>query len=506
MSFSMWLARLSGARVSILEKAPGDVNKHAAMGGVLLSTSGVAAVSAFFALYSVLELPAYAAVLAGLVWGVVIFNLDRMLVVTMTRSNGWLLNLFAAIPRVALAVVIGTIISMPLVLRIFEPEINSELIAMQAETTKQNQGKVADAFAKITELEGEERELLDVLSGKSTTTISDDPDVKAAKAGLDTAEKAYQEANRLAQCEFDGACGTNVPGDGESYQQKKRAADEARSTRDKAQTALDEATAKVTKRLQDGASTETDNARKRLPELQGDLERLREDRADLEKRGSTATAADTGLLARLEALDRITEGSPSGGRAHTALFLLFLCIELLPVVVKLMAGFGPETLYDRMVKRTDDGTDANDRLWADRDRDLEVDRADQKLAMERQQLDAQTQAHAQTAQLVAGKQADLAKKAVDVWATVAQRRTDEELNRWYNANAGADDRHTARFPPVGVPKPKRAGGSDPLTVRIPKTSLANAVDDRLTKPIRTAKLPRANGTRANGTPSTTPTP
>ncbi|HWO65107.1 MAG TPA: DUF4407 domain-containing protein, partial [Umezawaea sp.] len=276
MSVTMWLARVSGARVSILEKAPGDVNKHAAMGGVLLSTSGVAAVSAFFALYSVLELPVYAAVLAGLVWGVIIFNLDRMLVVTMTRSNGWLLNLFAAIPRVALAVVIGTIISMPLVLRIFEPEINSELIAMQAETTKANQGKVTEAFAKITELEGEERKLLDVLSGKSSTTISDDPDVKAAKAALDTAEKAYQDANAVAQCEFDGlpGCGTGVPGRGESYEQKRQFADEKKAARDKARTTLDEETAKVTKRLQDGASTETDNARKRLPEVQGDLDRL----------------------------------------------------------------------------------------------------------------------------------------------------------------------------------------------------------------------------------------
>jgi uncharacterized protein DUF4407 len=510
MSFSMWLAGVSGARTSILEKAPGDVNKHAAMGGVLLSTAGVAAVSAFFALYSVLELPAYAAVLAGLVWGVIIFNLDRMLVVTMTRSNGWLLNLFAAIPRVALALVIGTIISTPLVLRIFEPEINSELIAMQAETTKQNQDKVADAFAKITELEGEERKLLDVLSGKAGTTISDDPDVKAAKANLDTAEKAYQEANAAAQCEFDGlpGCGTGVPGRGESYEQKRQFADEKKSARDKAQAALDEETAKVTKRVEDGASTETDNAAKRLPEVQGDLDRLREDREGLEKRGSTATAADTGVLARLIALDRITDGSASGGQAHTALFLLFLCIEVLPVIVKLLAGLGPETLYDRMVRRTDDGSDADDRLWADRDRDLAVDRADQKLAMDRHELDARTQVHAQTAQLVADKQADLAKRAIDVWATVAQQRTDKELNDWYNANAGANDNLTARIPKSSLP---RTGGyADPLTVRIPKNAVprttGTAADDRLTRPILKANLPRTTGVRPTGAPSSTPTP
>lgn len=478
MSLSLWLARLSGARAEILEKTPGDVNKHAAMGGVLLSTSGVAAVSAFFALHSVLELPLVAAAAAGLVWGVIIFNLDRMLVVTMTRGNGWVLNLIAALPRVALAVVIGTIISMPLVLKIFEPEINSELIAMQAETIQRNRDLYNQAYGKITELEAEEARLLDVLAGRATAVISDDPDVKAAKSTLDVAEKAYQDANQSAQCEFDGTCGTGVPGDGESYRQKKRAADDARATRDRAQAALDDVTAKVTKRIQDGSSTDVDNANRRLPEVRADLDRLRTDREDLEKRGSTATAADTGLLARLEALDRLTENRRSGGQAHLALFLLFLCVELLPVVVKTLTSFGPETLYDRLAKRADDGSDHDDKLWADRDRDLVVDRADQKLAMERHRLDAQTKAHAKTTQLVADKQLAMAVKAIDVWAQLAQLRTDEELNRWYRDHVGADDPRTM---PIRRPIFPPANGTHLNGVPI-------------------------NGTHLNGTPSATPNP
>ncbi|GGP44814.1 DUF4407 domain-containing protein [Saccharothrix coeruleofusca] len=450
MSFAVWLAKLSGARGEILRKAPGDVNKHAAMGGVLLSTAAVAAVSAFFALHSVLRLPVVAAAVAGVAWGVVIFNLDRMLVITMTRGNGWLLNLLAAIPRVGLAVVIGSIISMPLVLKIFEPEINSELVAMQAETTQRNQEDYDKAYARITELEAEESELLAILSGRSSATVADDPDVKAAKSALDKAEEAYQAANQLAQCEFDGTCGTGVPGDGESYRQKKRAADDARNARDKAQSALDEVTEKVAKRLREGAATDTGNAQKRLPEVQADLQRLRQDREGLERRGTVATAADTGLLARLEALDRLTEGRRSGAQAHYALFLLFLCVELLPVVVKLLSSFGPETLYDRMAKRADDASDADDKLWADRDRDLEADRADQKLAMERQKLDAQTQAHAKTTQLVADKQLGMAMKAIDVWADLARLRTDEELDRWYREHAGGDQR-TMPIPRVHLP-------------------------------------------------------
>jgi hypothetical protein len=473
MSLSTWLARLAGARAEILAKAPGDVNKHAALGGVLLTTSGVAAVSAFFAMHSVLELAPAVAAAVGAVWGLIIFNLDRMLVVTMTRGNGWLLNGVAAIPRMALAAVIGAIISTPLVLEIFEPEINSELIAMQAETTERNQNEYDQAYAKIKELETEEAGLLAVIAGRAATTVSDDADVKAAKSALDVAEKAYQDARQSAQCEFDGVCGTGVPGDGESYRQKKKVADDAEAARDRAKTTLDEVTAKVTKRIEDGSATDTENAKKRLPEVQADLDRLRGDREDLERRGSDATAANTGLLARLEALDRITDARPSGGRAHEALFWLFLSIEVLPVLLKLLSGFAPETLYDRLAKRVDDGLDSDDELWAKRDRDLAVDRADQNLAMERHKLDAQTKAHAKTTQLVADKQLGMAMKAIDVWAALAQLRTDEELHHWYRAHVGANNQHT-------MPIPK--------------------VDNQRTMPIPRTALP-TNGTHVPGVPS-----
>ncbi|WP_051765332.1 DUF4407 domain-containing protein [Saccharothrix syringae] len=487
MSFSLWLARLSGARTSILQKAPGDVNKHAAMGGVLLSTAGVAAVSAFFALHSVLELPLAAAVAVGLLWGVVIFNLDRMLVVTMTRGHGLLLNLLAALPRVGLALVIGSIISMPLVLRIFEPEINSELVVMQAEATTAKQQKYDEAYGRIKELEGVEAELLAVVSGRAATSVTDDPEVKTRKAELDAAEKTYQDAAASAQCEYDGTCGTGVPGDGESYRQKKRAADEARATRDRARAALDETTAKVSGRLESGKATDTENARKRLPEVQADLARLRGEREEMEKRGSTATASDTGLLARLEALDRITEGRGSGGQAHLALFLLFLCIELLPVIVKLLSGIGPETLYDRMLRRTDDGSDADDKLWADRDRDLAVDRADQKLAMQRQELDAQTRAHARTTQLVADKQFEMAKKAIDVWARLAQQRTDQELDQWIRQHGGR-----AAAAPTTRPA---ANGFDMTVPFKPVGGFGPTGTADHTTPIPFTPLPGVNGVR-----------
>ncbi|AXX28276.1 DUF4407 domain-containing protein [Actinosynnema pretiosum subsp. pretiosum] len=488
MSIRMALATIAGARVEVLQKAPGDVAKHAAMGGVLISTSLVAMVSAFFALNSTLGLHWAVAAAAGAAWGVLIFNFDRMLMFSMGRGSGLIKGGVSALSRVLLAAVIGSIVSMPLVLKIFEPEIRDELVTMQFEAKKENQRKSDEAFAKITELEQEQTRLLDVVSGRSTSAVSDNADVVAAKAKLETAEKAYQDANAQAQCEFDGTCGTKVPGNGESYQQKKRIADEAKSTRDKAQRSLDDTTAKVTEQLESGAVNDTEQAHKRLPEIQADLDLRRAEQRAQEEKGKEATEGNTGLLARLEALDRITEGRPSGAAAHLAVFLLFFCIEVLPVIAKVLSAFGPETLYDRLLRRMDDDADTDDKVWASRDRDLAELKAEQRADMERAQLDAQTAAHAKTAQLVADKQLKMAMKAVEVWGELAQLRTDEELNRWYREHVGPNAPiPTALRPEPSVPQQSAPQPNDPeSTLRIPKVV-----------------LPHQNGVPMNGNPSST---
>ncbi|WP_086668805.1 DUF4407 domain-containing protein [Lentzea kentuckyensis] len=449
MSVTRWLARVSGARADILQKAPGDVVKHATMGGVLLSTAAVAAASAYFAMTSQLGLPIAIAAPVALGWGVIIFNLDRMLVVTMTRGNTKLLNFLVALPRLGLAIVIGTVISVPLVLKIFEPEIRNELVVMQVESVQRNQVKTDEALKKIKELETEEKGLLEILSGRAVTTAADDPDVKAAKTTLDNAEKVYQEASRLAQCEFDGSCGTGKEGDGEAYRQKKAVADEARGKRDKAARELEATTARVDKRIADGSSTASTAASQRLPGVQAELEVLRKQAENLRKQGFEAAAGDTGLLARLEALDRITAGRDSGGKADFMLFLLFLCIELLPVIVKLLSLFGKETLYDSLLRRSDEGADVDDEAWADRDRDLALLQAKHKFDEEEQRLLSHAAMQKQTTQAVADEQLKIAMNAIKTWSGVAQLRADEALNDWYQANVAHCGGPTSSGPKIG---------------------------------------------------------
>src|SRR3954468_21121295 len=101
------LAVLAGARPDILETTPGARARFVALGGVLLSTGGLAVLSASFAVHMALDAPWPVALVFGFGWGVVIVNLDRMLLVGMAYDSSIRRNLLLAVPRIALALVLG---------------------------------------------------------------------------------------------------------------------------------------------------------------------------------------------------------------------------------------------------------------------------------------------------------------------------------------------------------------------------------------------------------------
>ena len=127
------LAVLAGARPDLLAAAPGARARFVALGGVLLSTGGLALLSAAFAVHMALGASWPVAVLVGLGWGAVIVNLDRMLLVGMAHDPSLRRNVVLAVPRIGLALVLGAVIATPLTLRVFGPEIDTEVVSIQAE-------------------------------------------------------------------------------------------------------------------------------------------------------------------------------------------------------------------------------------------------------------------------------------------------------------------------------------------------------------------------------------
>lgn len=123
-NFLWWCA---GAHQQLLKPLPSEHTKYAGLGGVLLATFVLATLSAGYAVYSVFGNWVWTIAFA-LIWGLIIFNFDRFLVSTMRKYGvSKRKQIWMAVPRIGLALLIGLTIARPLELKIFEKEINVKM-------------------------------------------------------------------------------------------------------------------------------------------------------------------------------------------------------------------------------------------------------------------------------------------------------------------------------------------------------------------------------------------
>ena len=122
---STFLINLAGARPEILDQCPTERLRFQSLGWAILITSGIATISMWFALYSAMGINPVLALLIAILWGLVIMGIDRWLVTSIPPrgSRRWQV----AVPRVVLAVLLGSLISTPIVLRLFQSEIDAQI-------------------------------------------------------------------------------------------------------------------------------------------------------------------------------------------------------------------------------------------------------------------------------------------------------------------------------------------------------------------------------------------
>ncbi len=136
----------SGANTELLNQCPTDSSKYVGIGATILFTGLFAALSAAYAFFTVFDSYLIASIL-GLVWGLMIFNLDRFIVTSM-RKTSKKEEFVMAIPRLILAILFSLVIAKPLELKKFEKEINSELVLMQDEMKAAQKENVIEEYSK----------------------------------------------------------------------------------------------------------------------------------------------------------------------------------------------------------------------------------------------------------------------------------------------------------------------------------------------------------------------
>ncbi|MBF0105530.1 MAG: DUF4407 domain-containing protein [Deltaproteobacteria bacterium] len=292
----------SGSNLDILKKCPGEYNKYMGIGATVFFTGFFAFFAGAYALHTVFS-SSIIAVLFGVVWGSMIFNLDRFIVSSMKKEGNFWIEFRLAFPRIILAILLAIIISKPLELKIFEPEINAELILMEQSIFKEQEDKVkARHQPRIDRLNKE---------------------IDKFRKEINVRTKKRDELQIVAQQEADGTGGSKRASLGPIFKIKKKhldlAEEELALTVDTYQPLIDA-------RLEEIKTIDTT--------LNSDLVNLERDKYN-------------GLAARLYALRNISDKSDPINMANWFIMFLFMAIETAPLFVKLITSKGP---YDDLLK------------------------------------------------------------------------------------------------------------------------------------------------------------
>lgn len=119
----------AGVNKRVLRQCPSDYSKYAGIGGTILFTALMAALSGGYALNFVFD-NTNIAIGFGVFWGLLIFNLDRFIVNTMYSDGKYTISwaeLRSGLPRIIMAIFLGIVISTPLELKIFYKEIDAQM-------------------------------------------------------------------------------------------------------------------------------------------------------------------------------------------------------------------------------------------------------------------------------------------------------------------------------------------------------------------------------------------
>lgn len=285
----------SGADKNLLEGcSQGEKTKFVGIGATVFFTAVMAFLASAYALFTVFD-SVYPAIAFGLVWSLLIFNLDRFIVSTIRKRDKLSAEFLQATPRILLAIIIAIVISKPLEIKIFEKEINTVLLKEKNAMALKNKKEVAAYF--------------------KTDLDKNKAEVDKLKLEISTKEKEVNALYETYIKEAEGTAGTKKLGKGPVFKEKIAKHDLSKKDLDTLQkTNL----AKIAVLEKENKKLETD-LDKKVTQTQPIIDGF------------------DGLMARINALNSLP-WLPS-----FFIMLLFLAIETSPIIAKLLS---PKGEYD----------------------------------------------------------------------------------------------------------------------------------------------------------------
>ncbi len=313
---SLWWC--AGTVPDLIRSSRTDKAKYEGIGGAILTTGVLALFSGFYAIYSMFQGTEFAGALAalmGVIWGLVIFSLDRYIVSSMrkesdikgNRVNRFIKELLPAVPRLLLAAVIGVTLSKPLELRLFQKPINEQVAVIHDGQLKQRQSSLAAINNDERTANNSELSQIDnaIREKNERVRYLQDEFHKETDATGGSMRYGYSNVARIKEA---------------SYLAAKKEAAEFERTQDE-----------------------------RKAELQRKIDSL--DVVQTERLEEFRRSLGNDFLTKMRALSDLSGQYPSVWWANWFVIFLLILIEITPVIVKLMSPSGP---YDVKLNMTND--------------------------------------------------------------------------------------------------------------------------------------------------------
>ncbi len=381
----MWFC--AGANRDILRKCPNDYSKYFGMGGTILFTALMASLSGGYAIYTVFE-DATAGICFGIFWGALIFNLDRFIVNSMYSDGLPTIGkqeILGGLPRIIIAIFLGIVISYPLELKIFESEINYSMNVLAKE-------RVIGARKDNSQINAYQSE-----NNERNLVTNDIESLNKELTNWDKQKQNFKpKTHKIVRYDNDGNPIITYPQTNQynSFLKKyyARYSEIQDAIKSKVET-KDDLTAQINeKNKKISQTTEKDeNLAKGLK----------------------------GFSTRMKAFSELKSAEPSTAVASLFIMILFIIIEIAPVLFKMMISSGD---YDMMVNTENEIIKSKEiaRLsqqndWANTEIQKVVEENKKKVEQKRQELNAELKANEILLNSLAEAQADLAKIAIEQW-------------------------------------------------------------------------------------------
>jgi len=311
----------SGVEVEILKLVPSEKSKYFGIGGTIIFTALMASFAGGYAFFTAFK-STYLSIPFGLFWGALIFNLDRYIVASFGVGDGKKTisrqELIEAAPRLVMAIILGFVISTPLELKLFEKEINAKIntdIAIVQNTIINS----SSTDPKLISLKSERTQLVN--------------SIKQREEIIENKRLFWEKSNKDKNDEWNTGKFSGKVGKGGYYDDLKKVADDAEVDYNKNKTNY-------------SALNDLDYKKIDLLDIKID-QRDAQLRVEIENQ-TTVQSQNDGLLARLKALGDLTSENATLLFSKWLITILFIFIEIAPILFKMMTERGP---YDDIIDR-----------------------------------------------------------------------------------------------------------------------------------------------------------